>query len=93
MLINDRRKNLQKFCHSRVGDVVEIFTDNKSSGFFPVCSAGKLERELKSAGLYDADKPIFLVELSTGIAHPVPYLSSRCVTVVRQACLTIPEDL
>jgi hypothetical protein len=92
MRINDFRDGKIKCCHARPGQAVRLY-DNEGNclGLFLVCSAGILERELGSSGLYKADKPVFLVDLKTGVARDFPHLSSRLIEVAEDASVTLSE--
>lgn len=93
MKIIDFRTNKTKVCHSRPGDCVRVFdnTTGADLGLFIICSAGKLEAQLSSSGLYKADKPIFMVSLSTGEALMLPHLSSKTIEIMRDVSVIIND--
>lgn len=93
MQVDDRTIDLRKVCHTRPGDLVRIHAfDGVERGLFLVCSAGKISRELKSAGLYESDKPVFMVDIRSGVAEQLPHLSAHVAAVERNACVVIGED-
>lgn len=81
-----------KLCHARPGDVIRMGdttvsghpTGEGESQLYLVCrhDVGKQKMREVSHGLYDESNPIFLVNLTTGEARPMPHLSSR-VEIVR----------
>lgn len=79
---------LPKLCHARPGDVIRVPYEHGGEGstLYLVSvfnTPGK--RPLRSNamnGLYDDERPLFMVNLSTGEARPLPHLSSR-VEIVR----------
>lgn len=95
MKVCDFRKELIKTCHIRPGDVVYAYNEQgEEQGLFLVCSAGELTRTLGSMGLYKADKPVFLVDVRTGIAKDLPHLSAKRIKLAKEAyiCLQDLED-
>ena len=83
---------LPKICHAHVGDVV---FEKESSEPFLVCAwndFGKLKpaRPGMMQGLYDSEERLFLVSLSTGLAKPMPHLSSTVFEIIHDAKLVFP---
>lgn len=83
--------NLPKLCHARPGDAVRLVDPNTgepTSDLFIVSvdgtHTGRPARPNMLHGLYDDQRPLFLVNLSTGKAERMPHLSSR-VEIVRDA--------
>lgn len=87
---------LPKLCHARPGDVVRIPAD-EGIGADPalylvaVSTAHKDKRAMRSNmshGLYDEERPLFLVNVETGEARAMPHLSSR-VEIVRNVIVEV----
>lgn len=87
MKIVDTRQ--PKLCSASVGSVVQI--EDKT---YMVCAfnpGGKrAQRPNMSHGLYDDERDLFLVDLSTGEAVKMPHLSSR-VDICRDPVLTLGD--
>lgn len=89
---------LPKLCHARPGDVVRIPSDegigaDQSHYLIAVATTAKGKRAMRegmSHGLYDEQRPLFLVDLASGEARAMPHLSSR-VEIVKSAVLEIHE--
>lgn len=84
MLIVDT--SLPKLCHARPGDVIEVrpnSIDKTEPGMYIVAVAEqKGARPMRSRmphGLYDEERPLFLVNVQSGAAVAMPHLSSRVV--------------
>lgn len=82
---------LPKLCHARPGDAVRLVsaeTGEPTDDLFIVSvdstSPGRPARQGMPHGLYDDQRPLFLVNLETGLAVRMPHLSSR-VEIVREA--------
>lgn len=93
LVIVDTR--LPKLCIMKPGDVIEIHPNGGHScepGIYLVCvfevKGKRAARPLMSHGLYDDERPMFLVNLRTGAAVPMPHLSSR-VEPIRDARIII----
>lgn len=77
------RAELPKLCHARPGELVRLpGDDGRPSGpLYLVCAAEvkgrRALRECMTHGLYDDERPLFLVDIETGAATPMPHLSSR----------------
>jgi len=90
--------SMPKLCHARPGDAVRLLdreTGNPLPELYIVCifnQKGKRHmRPCRSEGLYDEQRPLFLVNLTTGEAAEMPHLSSR-VQIVRDARIEAPFD-
>lgn len=75
-----------KMCHARPGDIIQKLNSDLEPtdglfvvGVFP--APNRAPRKLGGMGLYNEDQPLFLVNLETGEAGPLPHLSSRVVIV------------
>ncbi|MER1940483.1 hypothetical protein ABS755_07215 [Castellaniella sp. FW104-16D08] len=74
---------LPKLCHARPGDVIRVTDDTgkPTDTLFLVAvfnAPGKRAmRDNMMQGLYDEERPLFMVNLETGEARPLPHLSSR----------------
>lgn len=91
-----RNPVLIKLCHARSGDVVRLRnleTGDIESDLLIVCVDGTSnERALRPGaphGLYDEQRPLFLVDLATGKAQKMPHLSKR-IEIVRN--VAVVED-
>jgi hypothetical protein len=79
------RTDLPKLCHARPGDVVQIVDtegDVEPSLYLVCVFPVKGKRagrgvELINHGLYDEERPLFLVDIETGISREMPHLSNR----------------
>lgn len=90
MRIVDNR--LPKLCHAKVGDLVRLPLRNSEyceemAPYYIVCADSsdkrlKIGRPGMMHGLYDDERPLFLVDLATGEAIKMPHLSSR-VEIIR----------
>jgi hypothetical protein len=83
---------LPKLCHAQAGDVVRI-TDSCGELLPALYLVSVFNEKGKRAGrpgllhgLYDDERPFFLVDLATGVAQPMPHLSSR-VQIVRNVAV------
>ncbi len=93
-----------KLCHARPGDIVML--DPTSSTYYMVCKVDDnpenkrvvgTRKTLQSAGLYNEDSPLFLVNIKTGVARSMKHLSSRAfichdLAVVNTAALDFPTE-
>lgn len=83
---------LPKLCHAKPGDCVRLpdRDGNLTDELFMVCAfpvkGKRAARPLISHGLYDDERPLFLVSLETGLAREMPHLSSRA-EIVRDVVL------
>jgi hypothetical protein len=75
-----------KLCSAAVGDVVQI--EDVTYIVCAVNAVGKRKARPISLGLYDDERPLFLVNLASGEAVPMPHLSSR-VEIRHDAQLTL----
>lgn len=78
---------LPKLCFAKPGDVISI--DNE---IFMVCvmniKAARAAPLLASNGLYSEERPLFLVNVASGVAVQMPHLSSR-VEILHDATIVI----
>lgn len=77
------RSDLPKLCHARPGDVVQL-VDQAGEVQPPVYVVAVVDttgarpmRAHMSHGLYDEVRPLFLVDVETGVTREMPHLSSR----------------
>lgn len=90
MLFIDTR--LPKLCHANPGDVIRIGDKDGiiQSDIYLVCAFNqegkRAARKTISNGLYDDERPLFMVNLITGEAKPLPHLSSR-VEIVKDIAI------
>lgn len=87
MKIIESTNGLSKTCHANFGDVIRLPETREL--FVVAFFAGKNCRTAKegaSSGLYNEERPMFMVNLVTGEAKPLPHLSSR-VEILRRAAL------
>lgn len=95
MKIVDTRK--PKLCFAKPGSVVQLLDEDQApTGDFYLVTVVDIKgkragRNFVPHGLYDEERPLFLVSLETGQAIPMPHLSSR-VEIVREAKLVIAAD-
>ena len=78
--------NLTKLCHARPGDVIRT---SPGGPLHLVCLYDLSRPRLcdpKSNGLYSEENPVFAVNLETGLASPLPHLSSK-VEIVRDVAV------
>lgn len=94
MKVVDTRK--PKLCSAKPGSVIQLLNEDQvPAGDFYLVSVMDVKgkraaRELATQGLYDDERPLFLVSLSNGQAIAMPHLSSR-VDIVRGAKMVIKE--
>jgi hypothetical protein len=90
-----------KLCSVPVGSVVRLRDDlltepKEEDPVYLVCAFNvpgrRPARELMTHGLYDEERPLFLVDLRTGTAIAMPNLSSR-VQVLKDASITLTEEV
>ena len=67
---------LPKLCHAKPGSIVRLENGLHMVCVFPV-KGKRAARPLSNMGLYDDERPLFLVHMATGEAVPMPHLSSR----------------
>jgi hypothetical protein len=70
-----------KVCFARAGDVLELPEEPGELQLVCCFDMGKPYKPLASNGLYSNENPHFLVNLKTGMAQPMPHLSSRAKPV------------
>lgn len=86
--------NLTKLCHATPGDVVHLFDSNlvEDPAYYLVTAFNEPKKrpapKHSGSGLYTDERDIWLVDLETGLAKPMPHLSSRC-KIVRNASVVI----
>lgn len=74
---------LPKLCHAKPGDTVRLpdREGNLLDELFMVCAfpvkGKRAARPMVLHGLYDDERPLFLVSLETGLARGMPHLSSQ----------------
>jgi len=90
-----------KLCSVPVGSAVRLHRDDGSAPgdgdpVYIVCAFNqpgkRAARPLVTQGLYDDERPLFLVDLATGSAIPMPNLSKR-VQVLKDASITLVEEV
>lgn len=88
--------SMPKLCHARPGDAIRLLDEdgNPTEQVFIVCVVNqKGKRHMRTNvphGLYDEERPLFIVDLATGQATSMPHLSSR-VEILRNATVTIED--
>ncbi len=96
-VVDNSKVDTSKLCHARPGEVVQVVDSMTPCGSEPflVCvnamSPGKPGRLGMMHGLYDEQRPLFLVSLATGESVPMPNLSSQ-VRIVRRAKVVLGPD-
>src|SRR5690242_4944253 len=87
---------LPKLCHATPGQIIRV---PEMEGKFMVCVVNiKNKRAARniSKGLYDDERPLFIVNIETGEALAMPHLSTRVeiiddIAVVENASLMLPH--
>jgi len=91
------RTDLPKLCHANLGDLVQLCNEpgELQPEHYMVCafSAPNMRpaRVNMMHGLYDDERPLFLVNVVTGEARKMVHLSER-VKIIRDAEIVITED-
>lgn len=83
MKIVDTR--LPKLCHAHPGEMVRLENGLHMVCVFPV-EGKRPARPMIGNGLYDEERSLFLVNMTTGEAIAMPHLSSR-IEIVRDVTL------
>ena len=85
--------NLTKLCHVRPGEVFRIPGKGPGEQLFLLCryDVGRAKTVLSDNGLYSEENPLFKVNLETGEASILPYLSSSVEIVRDVAICTVDE--
>lgn len=95
IIVNTR---MPKLCFAKPGACVQLF--NSSTGeidndLYIVCvfnqSGKRPAPALASNGLYSDERPLFLVNLCSGEAIPMPHLSSR-IQLIKDAHVVVPTE-
>lgn len=67
---------LPKLCHAKPGDIVRLENGLHMVCAFPV-KGKRAARPMMMHGLYDDERPLFLVNMASGEAVVMPHLSTR----------------